>query len=96
MSGIAGRTGTHFNKALPSQTHRCNPLDSLYVVCDEHQLRNLEIAHKAREMLRLGCDINQVVEYCRQAYKLASQKYQIVDECMNGLRPYADIKKAQA
>jgi hypothetical protein len=96
MSGLAGRTWTTFNKALPSQVERHDPLNSLYVVCEAHQLRNEEIVKRAREMLRLGCDLNQTVEYCRQAYRLANEKYRIADDCLNGLRPYTDMKKAAA
>jgi hypothetical protein len=93
---MVGRTGVYFNKALPSQVERHDPLNSLYVICDDHQLRNEEIVKKALEMLRLGCDLNQTVEYCRQAYRLANKKYRIHNECLNGLRPYSDIKKVLA
>jgi hypothetical protein len=96
MNGMVGRTGVYFNKALPSQVERHDPLNSLYVICDDHQVRNEEIVRRAAEMLRLGCHLNQVVEYCREAYRQANKKYRIADECLNGLRPYSDIKKVQS
>ncbi len=73
------------NQALPYQCDRHDPLNSLWVICEPHQVRNKAIHRNAMQLLSQGQPVASVIEYCRHAYAKASAEYQTENDKLNGV-----------